>query len=202
MCSAVDIADGPMQTFNIICNKDGTYSVLTAVSDFKSCLDVYEISLDEGANINQWEYWGGDGQKFVFEPAVTVTTTVTTTTSTTTTTTTTSSATTSEETTTEPETTTTTSETTTTTSVQQEEKGLAGDANCDDIVNLSDAVIIMQSLANPDKYGINGSDELHITAKGQANGDVVGGGNGVTNLDALEIQKYMLGLVDKLNIGK
>jgi len=26
-------------------------------------------SLDDGANICQWEYWGGDGQKFILEPA-------------------------------------------------------------------------------------------------------------------------------------
>lgn len=25
--------------------------------------------LDDGANLCQWEYWGGDGQKFVIEPA-------------------------------------------------------------------------------------------------------------------------------------
>ena len=67
---------------------------------------------------------------------------------------------------------------------------LYGDANCDNEVSLSDAVIIMQSLANPDKYGLNGSDQLHITEKGRANGDVTGGGNGLTNQDALEIQKW------------
>ena len=32
-------------------------------------MDVYEISLESGANICQWEYWGGDGQKFILEPA-------------------------------------------------------------------------------------------------------------------------------------
>ena len=32
--------------------------------------DVYNISKDAGANICQWEYWGGDGQKFILEPAV------------------------------------------------------------------------------------------------------------------------------------
>ena len=56
----------------------------------------------------------------------------------------------------------------------------------------------MQSIANPDKFGVNGSDKIHITEQGQRNGDVVGGGNGITNLDALEIQKYMLNLIDKL----
>ena len=52
----------------------------------------------------------------------------------------------------------------------------------------------MQSLANPDVYGLSGTDPLHITAQGTANGDVEGN-NGITNKDALEIQKFMLGLI-------
>ena len=44
--------------------------------------------------------------------------------------------------------------------------GLYGDANCDGNVDMSDAVLIMQSLANPAKYGINGTNENHITQKG------------------------------------
>ncbi len=106
--------------------------------------------------------------------------------------------------------TTTSSETTTTTSSTSEptesttttDTGiavtLAGDANCDDVVSVADAVLIMQSIANPSKFGINGNDPLHITAQGNANGDVNGNGNGITNLDALAIQKYRLGLIDKL----
>ena len=57
------------QKFNILCNKDGTYSLLTASSDNAGCADVFEISTEDGANICQWEYWGGDGQKFIFEAA-------------------------------------------------------------------------------------------------------------------------------------
>lgn len=56
------------QKFNIICNKDGSYSVMTAVSDNKSSLDVYEVSKEDGANICQWEFWAGEGQKFIIEP--------------------------------------------------------------------------------------------------------------------------------------
>ena len=67
-----------------------------------------------------------------------------------------------------------------------------GDANCDGNVNMADAVIIMQSLANPDKYGVNGTDDTHITAQGEKNGDM--DGNGLTNADALEIQKMLLKL--------
>lgn len=57
------------QKFNIQCNKDGTYSLFTVMSDNVRCADVFEISTEDGANICQWEYWGGDGQKFIFEAA-------------------------------------------------------------------------------------------------------------------------------------
>ena len=67
-----------------------------------------------------------------------------------------------------------------------------GDANCDGNVNMADAVLIMQSLANPNKYGINGTHETHITSQGEFNGDM--DGNGLTNADALEIQKMLLKL--------
>ncbi len=69
-----------------------------------------------------------------------------------------------------------------------------GDANCDGNVDMSDAVIIMQSLANPDKYGEKGTDKFHITEKGKINGDVETSSKGLTSNDALEIQKYLLGL--------
>lgn len=65
-----------------------------------------------------------------------------------------------------------------------------GDANCDDEVNMADAVFIMQCISNPDKY--------KMTAKGEKNGDVNSTGNGLTNKDALAIQKYKLGILDKL----
>ena len=63
---------------------------------------------------------------------------------------------------------------------------------------MSDAVLIMQSLANPDKYGVNGSDERHITAKGLANADVSETGDGVTTGDAQAVQAYLLNLIAKL----
>lgn len=75
---------------------------------------------------------------------------------------------------------------------------LYGDSNCNGSVDLSDAVLIMQYLSNPSKYGDNGSDKSHMTEKGKRNSDVTGKGDGVTNLDALAIQRYQLKLVDKL----
>ncbi|MCM1007763.1 MAG: right-handed parallel beta-helix repeat-containing protein [Ruminococcus flavefaciens] len=74
-----------------------------------------------------------------------------------------------------------------------------GDANCDGKVDMSDAVLIMQSLSNPDKYGLNGSDPTHITDLGMLNADVYENGtSGVTNQDALSIQKWRLELIPAL----
>jgi endoglucanase len=67
---------------------------------------------------------------------------------------------------------------------------LWGDANCDGAVDVSDAVIIMQSLSNPSKYS--------LTAQGKLNGDVNKNGDGITNADALSIQKYKLELIKEL----
>lgn len=55
------------QKFHLQCNKDGSYSLRTAASNGTACADVFEISMESGANICQWEYLGGAGQKFILE---------------------------------------------------------------------------------------------------------------------------------------
>jgi hypothetical protein len=70
--------------------------------------------------------------------------------------------------------------------------GEDGDANADGKVDMADIVMIMQSLANPDKYGLNGSVENHITKRGKALGDM--DYNGLTVGDAQAIQRKLLGL--------
>ena len=72
-----------------------------------------------------------------------------------------------------------------------------GDANCDGNIDLADVVLIMQALANPSRFGLNGSEPSHITLQGLENADVTGN-DGMTNLDALTIQKYKLALIDTL----
>ena len=67
-----------------------------------------------------------------------------------------------------------------------------GDANCDGTVDMGDAVILMQALANPNKYGIDGTAEHHLTEQGKINGDM--NGDGLTVGDAQAIQKVLLGL--------
>ena len=75
---------------------------------------------------------------------------------------------------------------------------LYGDANCDGNVDLADAILIMQYLANPSKYGTEGTYEKHITEIGKDNGDVFERGSGLTPNDALSIQKKILGLISTL----
>jgi len=68
--------------------------------------------------------------------------------------------------------------------------GTAGDANGDGDVDFGDIVLIMQSLANPNKY--------QIAPENRNNADVHLRGNGITNGDALTIQKYLLKLIPTL----
>ena len=88
-------------------------------------------------------------------------------------------------------TTTVTSTTTTTVTTTGGDKDTAyGDANCDGTVELADAILIMQSLANPNKYT--------ITEQGRINGDVDKTTKGLTSGDALRIQEFLLHIIDSL----
>jgi len=143
------------QKFTLKANKDGSYSILTVSSGGVRCVDVYDISLDDKANINQWEYWGGDGQKFIIEPVALEQ---------------------------EPPVVTTTTTTTTTTAPVKPEATVWGDANCDGSVKMDDVIKVMmysnnkeknpltaQGLINADVYqngdGVDVSDALSIQKK-------------------------------------
>ena len=67
--------------------------------------------------------------------------------------------------------------------INSPEPTLTGDANEDGEVKLSDAVLIMQALSNPDEY--------QLTPQGIANADM--DGDGITPMDALRIQEIALG---------
>ena len=95
-------------------------------------------------------------------------------------------------------TTSTTTTTTTTTTTAPVPTGMAGDTNCDGKVELADALLIMQALANPNKYGIGGTYEKCLTEEGKNNGDVDKSVVGLTSNDALRIQEYLLHKVDTL----
>ena len=59
-----------------------------------------------------------------------------------------------------------------------------GDSNCDEQMDMSDVVLIMQSLANPNKY--------QLSEQGSFNADL--DGNGITVGDAQAIQEKLLGI--------
>ena len=61
-----------------------------------------------------------------------------------------------------------------------------GDANDDGKLALSDAIAILQTVGNPDTYG--------LTAQGEYNADIAGDFDGITNLDALTVQRKLLKL--------
>ena len=73
-----------------------------------------------------------------------------------------------------------------------------GDSNCDGTVELADAILLMQSMANPNKYGTKGSDEKHLTDQGVLNGDVDSSVVGITANDALMIQEFLLHKINTL----
>ncbi|MDE5834842.1 MAG: dockerin type I repeat-containing protein, partial [Ruminococcus sp.] len=85
------------------------------------------------------------------------------------------------------ETTTATSENITTTSTELPSDILWGDANTNGKVNISDAVLIMQSISNPSEY--------KLSEKGKINADVVGHDD-ITNSDALAIQMLEAKLIN------
>ena len=171
------------------------FSGVKVGSDKTVAID-YTIPSNAGSNIKAMVWWPHDDDvtitKIVLHksgstPAATTSKTTTTTTRTTTTTT---------------KTTTTTTTVKVTTTVTNDPNQLSptliGDANCDEQVDLSDAVLIMQALANPDKYGVTGSARSHITLQGWSNADVHKRGNGISSNDAVAIQKRLLGLITSL----
>ena len=61
-----------------------------------------------------------------------------------------------------------------------------GDANNDGELSLADAISIMQAIGNPDEYT--------LTPQGEFNADIAGNYDGLTNMDALAVQKKLLNL--------
>ena len=78
----------------------------------------------------------------------------------------------------------------------ENDKLLLGDANCSGEVKMNDAVLVMQAIANADAYGVGGTDKNCLTKQGEDNADVYERGtSGLTNFDALQIQKYLIGKI-------
>lgn len=58
--------DSPAQRFILHRTDDAYY--ITAECSGNAALDVYDISYENGADIDQWDYWAGEGQKFYIRP--------------------------------------------------------------------------------------------------------------------------------------
>ncbi|WP_303837112.1 hypothetical protein [Ruminococcus flavefaciens] len=71
-------------------------------------------------------------------------------------------------------------------------KTVKGDANLDEQTDMADVVLIMQALANPDKYGENGQAYIHLTTFGKLSADM--NGDGLTVGDAQAVQEQLLGI--------
>lgn len=68
-----------------------------------------------------------------------------------------------------------------TTGVIPSDTAIPGDANCDGVVEIADATLILQHIGNGDKY--------KLSAEGAVNADCYNPGSGITALDALAVQK-------------
>lgn len=148
--------------------------------------DLFSDILTKSGTVTMYAQW-----KATTTTTTTSKTTTTKKTTTTAKTTTTKKSTTTSKTTTKATTTTTKPVTTTTTATPPTTSSpSAGDANCDGQVLLNDAILILQYLGNPDAYPL--SDEA------KANADVSGNGDGLTNKDALAIQRYILHAIPSL----
>ena len=75
-------------------------------------------------------------------------------------------------------------------SASEDNNILLGDSNGDGKIDMSDAVLIMQMLSNPSKF--------KISPEFAKNADVYRPGTGITTMDALSIQKYLLSLIPEL----
>ena len=115
-----------------------------------------------------------DAQAGGSEPIVTTTTTTVPVTTTTTT---------------EPVSSTTTSDAPITTTKDEPSDIIYGDANGDGEVNIADPTLILQAAADP---------SITYSDKGRNNADVNSRGDGVTPADALAIQKFLAGTIEKL----
>lgn len=71
----------------------------------------------------------------------------------------------------------------------EQPSGLCGDANCDNKINVADAVAILQYIANNSKYSLSETGLKNADADGYS---------GITGGDAIAVQKMDAGIVDSL----
>ena len=71
-------------------------------------------------------------------------------------------------------------------------------------MTLFGATLIMQSISNADRFGVDGTEDTHITAEGQLRADVFEntGKGTLTPKDALTIQEFLLHQITSLKPTK
>lgn len=147
------------QWFRFFENEDGSYTIVSRCSGDNGAIEVGSAKTEPGANIQQWEVNGHNCQKWMLEEAKLT-----------------------EKTTEAPP---VTEAPATQPAPAVNGKYKKGDANCDTMINVADAVAVLQNIANKSKYPL---DEVGIW-----NADV-DGSEGVTGGDAIFIQRIDAGL--------
>lgn len=69
-CANIQIwgnSKGDHQKFKVLSNGDGTYRIVTKITDDSKALDVLNFSMDDGGSIIQYDYWGGNSQRWILE---------------------------------------------------------------------------------------------------------------------------------------
>ncbi len=150
------------QWFRFFENEGGSYTIVSRCSGDKGAVEVTSALTSEGANIQQWEINGHDCQKWVLEAVEWPVQQAT-----------------------EPPTDAPATEPPTQYVPADAGKYMKGDVNCDQRINVADAVAILQYIANQSKYPL---DEYGIW-----NADV-DGQEGITGGDAIFIQRIDAGL--------
>ncbi|MDE6776569.1 MAG: RICIN domain-containing protein, partial [Oscillospiraceae bacterium] len=59
---------GDNQKFMLIQNTDGSYKILTKISDNQSCIEIADAGTGSGDNVQQWEINHSDCQNWILEP--------------------------------------------------------------------------------------------------------------------------------------
>lgn len=164
--SMYNLKEQANQQFKFTKNADGSYKIRTKVSNDASCVEVESGLKDAGANVQQWAVNGANCQDWIVEKATASTPVVTNPPAT------------------QPPVTQPPVTNPPVTNPPVVGNVFLGDANCDGNVTLADSTAILQSIANPDKYG--------LSAMGFINADVTGGG--VTVDDAVFLKKVYAGV--------
>lgn len=74
-----------------------------------------------------------------------------------------------------------------------EKKGISGDANNDGRITVSDAVAVLQYIANAETYSLSEQGLLNADCDGVS---------GITGADAIAIQMYDAGVIDMLPVAE